>query len=239
VTVRDPQPILPQALRRPVAIFSVSAALLVATLAVTFAGGSAPAAFDRAVLSKLDSLTPSDSAWLRAVDFAGGPVGLLVLVALLVGFSLLVRRPRMAVLVVLGTGLTIAVTTALKPLVGRTIDGVFGIYLTYPSGHTASATALAMISALLVWHRLSRAATLALVYGVALTAGGVAAWAQAVLENHYPSDTVGGWCTALAVVPATARLVDYAARPGGWSGSAGVPIHQEPSLNVRPMTRNT
>jgi membrane-associated phospholipid phosphatase len=211
VTMRDPRPILPQALRRRVAIVSVLATLLVATLAVTFAGDTAPAAFDRAVLLKLDSLTPSDSAWLRAIGFAGGPVGLPVLVALLVGVSLVVRRPRMAVLVVLGTGLSISVTTALKPLVGRTIDGIYGIYLTYPSGHTASATALAMIAALLVWHRLSRAAALALLYGVALTAGAAAAWAQAVLENHYASDTVGGWCIVLAVVPATAWLVDYAA----------------------------
>jgi len=214
-TRRDPRPILPQALRRLVAIVSVLAALVVATLAVTLAGDTRAATFDRAVLAKLDRLLPSDSAWLRSVDFAGGPVGLPVLVALLVGISLAVRRPRMVVLVVLGTGLSISVTTALKPLVGRTIEGLRGTYLAYPSGHTASATALAMIAVLLMWHRLSPAAALALLYGVALTAGAAAAWAQAVLENHYASDTVGGWCTALAVVPATAWLIDHATAP--WS----------------------
>jgi len=62
-----------------------------------------------------------------------------------------------------------------------------------------------------VWQRLRPAAALALLYGVALTAGAAAAWVQAGLVNHYPSDTKGGWCTALAVVPATARLVDHVA----------------------------
>ena len=135
-------------------------------------------------------------------------MGLAVLVALLVGVALLLRRPRVAVLVVLGTGLTISVTSALKPLVGRTIHD---IYLSYPSGHTASATAVAMCAVLLVWQRLSRAAALALLYGTAFVVGAAAAWAQSSLVAHYPSDTVGGWCTALAVVPATALLIDYAA----------------------------
>jgi hypothetical protein len=48
----------------------------------------------------------------------------------------------------------------------------------------ASATALAMIAALLVWHRLSQAAALALLYGVELAAGAVAAWSAAGLVSH-------------------------------------------------------
>jgi undecaprenyl-diphosphatase len=143
-------------------------------------------------------------------------MGLLVLVALLVGVSLVLRRRRVAVLVVLGTGLTISVTTALKPLVGRTIHDV---YLSYPSGHTASATAVGMAAALLLAHRLSRGAALALLYGVAAVVGATAAWAQSILVAHYPSDTVGGWCTALAVLPTTAWLVDLAALR--WSARQG------------------
>ena len=221
---RDPRPILPQALRGRVAIVAVLATLVVVTLALTSAGDDAPASFDRTVQPELESWTPANSAWVRTVDFAGGPVGLPVLVALLVGVSLSLRRPRMAVLVVLGTGLSVSVTSALKPLVGRTIDGTHGVYLSYPSGHTASATALAMIAALLVWHRLSRAAALALLYGLALAAGAAAAWVQTGLVNHYPSDTVGGWCTALAVVPATAWLVDHVATRWSVRRSAGTPL---------------
>ena len=203
----EPLPIVPHALRRPVAIVAILATLVVVTLALTVAGDSAPASFDRALQQELEISTPAESRWALAVDFAGEPVGLAVLVALLVGVALLLRRPRVAVLVVLGTGLTISVTSALKPLVGRTIHD---IYLSYPSGHTASATAVAMSAVMLVWHRLSRGAALALLYGVAFVVGAAAAWAQSTLVAHYPSDTVGGWCTALAVVPATALLIDYA-----------------------------
>jgi membrane-associated phospholipid phosphatase len=216
----DPPPILPQALRRPVAIVAVLAALVVVTLALTFNGDSGPASFDRAVQPGLENSATAYSAWAQAVHVAGHPEGLAVLVALIVGVSLLLRRPRVAALAVLGTGLSISVTSALKPLVGRTIHG---IDLTYPSGHTASATALAMIAALLVWHHLSRGAALALLYGVALAAGAVAAWSAAGLDSHYPSDTVGGWCTALAVVPATAWLVDHAATRWSVRRGAGTP----------------
>lgn len=58
VTVGDPRPILPQALRRGVTIVAVLATLAVVTLAVTFAGDHAPAAFDRAVQPEVESLTP-------------------------------------------------------------------------------------------------------------------------------------------------------------------------------------
>jgi len=42
------------------------------------------------------------------------------------------------------------------------------------------------------------------------------AWSQVALGTHYPTDTIGGFCTAMAVVPATAWLVDWFAgrRPG-------------------------
>jgi undecaprenyl-diphosphatase len=36
-------------------------------------------------------------------------------------------------------------------------------------------------------------------------------WAQVVLGAHYATDALGGWCTALVVIPATAWLVDRTA----------------------------
>jgi membrane-associated phospholipid phosphatase len=216
--------ILPLALRGPVAVLAVFAALVVLVLGVIFAGDSGPASLDRAVEPELESSTAAVPTLARAVDFAGEPVGLALLVAVLAGISLLLRRPWVAVLALLGTGLSITVTTALKPLVGRTIHGM---YLSYPSGHTASATSVAMIAVLLVWHRLRPATGLLLLYGVSLAAGAAAGWSQAGRMAHYPSDTVGGWCTALAVVPAAAWLIDHASgrwparRSAGTSPGAG------------------
>lgn len=44
--------------------------------------------------------------------------------------------------------------------------------------------------------------------GSALVAGAAMGWAQVGLGAHYPTDVLGGWCTALAVIPATAWLLD-------------------------------
>ncbi|NEA01161.1 phosphatase PAP2 family protein, partial [Streptomyces sp. SID10116] len=52
---------------------------------------------------------------------------------------------------------------------------------------------------------------LSLVLGAALVAGAAMGWAQVALSAHYPTDVLGGWCTALAVVPMTAWLVDRVA----------------------------
>jgi undecaprenyl-diphosphatase len=118
------------------------------------------------------------------------------------------------VLVVAGPGLTVATTMLLKHLTGRTIHGA---NLSYPSGHTAFATALALEVALLATGRLGlgRSAGVSLVLAAALVAGAVMGWAEVALGAHYPTDAVGGWCTALAVAPATAWLVDRIADVGG------------------------
>jgi undecaprenyl-diphosphatase len=222
----EPLPVLPSALRRPVAAVAVLAALVVVVLGALFAGDSAAGSLDSRLLPWLESSTTAARPLALTIDFAGEPVGLASLVVLLTVISLLLRQPRTAALVLLGTGLTISVTTVIKPLVDRTIHGDF---LSYPSGHTASATALAMTVVVLAWHRLRPAAALALLYGVALVVGAAAAWAQAGLSAHYPTDTVGGWCTALAVVPATAWLIDWYAtrrRAVGGPGVAVAPARQ-------------
>jgi membrane-associated phospholipid phosphatase len=195
-------------MRRALTVLAVPAALAVVVLGVLFAGEHTGAAVDRALAPWLASSTAANWSLAEAIDFAGEPAGLAVLVAVLAGTAWLLGRRRVAALVVLGTGLSITATSAIKPLAGRTIHEV---YLSYPSGHTASATALAMIAVMLCWHRLGPVTAFALLLLAALVAGAAAAWAQAGLVAHYPTDTLGGWCTALAVVPATARLIDRTA----------------------------
>jgi membrane-associated phospholipid phosphatase len=121
---------------------------------------------------------------------------------------LLLRRPRAAVLMVAGAGLAVGTATLLKHLVGRTIHGADN--LSYPSGHTAFLSALAFAAALLATDRLGlgRTAGTSLVLAATLVAGAAMGWAQVALGAHYPTDVLGGCCTALAVTPATAWLVD-------------------------------
>lgn len=201
--------VLPPSLRVWLGLIAVLAALVVVVLGVLYAGHGESGRVDRWIIQPTaDSVRPPWRNVALATDFLGEPVGAAMLVVAAVTGCLLLRWPRAAVLVVAGAGMTVATTKLLKPLVGRTIHGDGN--LSYPSGHTAFLTAFALVVALLATGRLGlgRRAGTSLVLAAALVAGAAMGWAQVALSAHYPTDVLGGWCTALAVVPATAWLVD-------------------------------
>ena len=199
--------VLPPSLRVWLGLIAALAALVAVVLGALYAGHSEPGSVDVWIQPAVDGVPSSWRNAALAVDYLGEPAGAAMLVMATVAGCLLLRRPRAAVLVVAGTGMTVGTTTLLKPLVGRTINGP---YLSYPSGHTAFLAALALVVALLAAGRLGlgRAAGTVLVLAAALVAGAAMGWAQVALGAHYPTDVLGGWCTALAVIPATAWLVD-------------------------------
>ncbi|QNP66600.1 phosphatase PAP2 family protein [Streptomyces genisteinicus] len=211
---RPPHPaLLPPPHRSWLRTAAVAAALVVAALGLLYAGSGAPGTVDAWIASAVYAEEGSARSAALATDFLGEPVGAAVLVAAAVTVCLLRRRPRAAVLAVAGPGAAVAVTKLLKPLVGRTIhDG----HLSYPSGHTAFLTALAVVVALLAAGRpgTGRGRGTALLAGAAVAAGAAMGWAQVALGAHYATDAAGGWCTALAVVPATAWLLDRMASAG-------------------------
>ncbi|MGW4484139.1 phosphatase PAP2 family protein [Amycolatopsis sp. NPDC004368] len=182
--------------------------VVLVVLAVVFAGASQPTPFDVPLLPGPDLLP--DPWWYIAtgVDFLGEPVGSAIVIVLFTGGVLLARRVRTAVLVLVGCGLTVAVTSLLKPVTGRTIHGHF---LSYPSGHTAFATALALIAAFVLADRLGRAAAIVVTAVLMLLCGVLMAWAEVGLGAHYPTDTVGGFAAALVVIPVTAVVIDRVA----------------------------
>ncbi|MFF0745401.1 phosphatase PAP2 family protein [Streptomyces sp. NPDC004111] len=215
--------LLPSSLRGWLATTAVIGALAVVVLGVMYAGHQRPGTLDAWIIPEMRDVRPPWRHVALAVDFLGEPAGAAVLMVAAVAVCLLLRHPRAAVFVVVGCGVTVVTTTLLKYVVGRTIHGDEN--LSYPSGHTAFLTALALSAALLVAARrgLGRAAALLLVLGAAVLAGAVMGWAQVALSAHYPTDTLGGWCAALAVVPATAWAVDRAAgrRTGRTDAAAG------------------
>lgn len=199
---------LPDELRRPIAALAVLAGVVVTVMALVYAGGDAPSPLDGWARSVVAGIPQSDV--LLVVDFAGGPVGAAVLVGLLTVACLVFDRRRLAVVALVGPALTGGVVTVLKPLVGRTIHGS---HLAFPSGHTAVATALALVLMLLVVDLLlvrARHAALLVAVGT-LVGGSTMAIAQVVLGAHYPTDTVGGFCTAVVVVVVVARSADATA----------------------------
>ncbi|TJZ54588.1 phosphatase PAP2 family protein [Streptomyces piniterrae] len=209
MTGRPAPAALSPSLRAWLGLVAALAGLVVVVLGVLYAGHGEPGRVDRWIVQPTaDSVRPPWRYVALAMDFLGEPVGATTLVAATVTGCLLLRRPRAAVLVVAGAGMAVGTATLLKHLVGRTIHGDGN--LSYPSGHTAFFTALALVVALLAAGRLGlgRTAGTLVVFAVALVAGAAMGWAQVALGAHYPTDVLGGWCTALAVIPATAWLVD-------------------------------
>ncbi|VVJ24118.1 Integral membrane protein [Amycolatopsis camponoti] len=208
--VRTAPAALPATLRAPLAMTAALATAVLVALGILHFHESGLTGIDAALLPSIDGVQPPWRYVALVFDFGGEPIGSTILVALLALVCFLVHRIRTAVLTVLGVVATVAVTTLLKPIVGRTIHGEF---LSYPSGHTALATALAVVIALLLADRLGwgRAPAVVLVLGLAVVAGVAMGWAEVALGAHYPTDAVGGFCAALAAVPATAWLVDRVA----------------------------
>ncbi|WP_371542424.1 phosphatase PAP2 family protein [Streptomyces sp. NBC_00554] len=212
MTGRPAPATLPPSLRAWLGLIAALAALVVIVLGVLYAGHSEPGRVDRWIIDPTaDSVRPPWRRVALATDFLGEPAGAALLVLAAVTGCLLLRRPRAAVLIVVGVSMTVGTATLLKSLVGRTIHGDDN--LSYPSGHTAFLTALALMVALLATARLGldRTAGTLLVLAAAVVAGATMGWAQVALGAHYPTDVLGGWCTALAVIPATAWLVDRTA----------------------------
>lgn len=204
-------PVVPAALRGRLAAVAALAALMVLVLGVRYAGDAGPGRTDARIG---EAAYGAGAPWWHiasATDFLGDPAGALLLLAAGVTGCLLLRWQRAAVLLVAGSGAAVGVTKLLKPLAARTINGDDN--LAFPSGHTAFLTAFALTVALLATGRLGLgpAAGTALVLGAASAAGAAMGWAQVATGAHYPTDTVGGWGTALAVVPAVAWAVDRTA----------------------------
>lgn len=200
--------VLPDELRRPIAAVAALAGVVLIVMALAYAGGDSSSPLDGWARSLVAGLPQSDA--LLLIDSAAGHVGAAVLVGLLTVACLAFDRRRLAVVAIVGPALTGGVVTVLKPIVGRTIHGG---HLAFPSGHTAVATALALVLMLLVVDLLLvRAQHAALLIAAGTVIGGTTmAIAQIVLGAHYPTDTIGGFCTAVVVAAVTAWSIDAAA----------------------------
>jgi membrane-associated phospholipid phosphatase len=206
-------------LRTPLLLAALVCGVVLVVLGITVADTATPGPWDAWARTTLLFLPDGRDAALL-IDGAGEPIGAVVLCGLLAVACLAVRRGRLAVLAVVSQGVVGAVSILLKPVFGRTIhDG----FLSYPSGHAAGATALAIVAALLVVTllRVGRVVALVFVLVAVTTLGATAGAAQIWLYSHYATDTVGGSCLAVALVIPMAWLIDQVAER---VGVAPVPV---------------
>lgn len=188
------------------AIFVGLAAIAFTILAFAYAGEDEGGKIDYRAEPILDAIVKGHMRPARLVVALGDPIPVIVMAALLSAIAFALGQRRLAIVAVLGPGLTGVATTLLKPVIGRTIHGDFA----FPSGHTAAATALGLVAALLVLGqlRLGRVAGTALLAAAAIIAGGGMAFGLVASDIHYPTDTIGGFSTAIVAVLVTALAVD-------------------------------
>jgi membrane-associated phospholipid phosphatase len=204
--VSEKSAVLPRSLRRPAVVVVALATLGFVVLAVRYAGGSKAGRLDAHIEDLVDALGLGKGRVLSAVVSLGNPLPAAAAALALGAVGLILGRYMLAVLAVVGPSLTYIATEMFKPLIGRTLEGGF----IYPSGHEGAATALGLVAALVLVNVLRPGpwVSAGLLAAGALLTGGCMAFALVAGRFHYPTDTAGGFCAAVAVVVGTALLIE-------------------------------
>jgi len=200
----------------------VLALSIVGVLAVTFVTiaeevfeGEALAG-DEAVLFRLNNIsTPLLDTWVPYITDLGGPAFVIV-VALLLG-GLYVKRKKWNAVVQIGFGIggVGLLSVILKLIFERDRPQLWQWLIhasnySFPSGHAALSSALALTVILLAWHTKYR--VLMIVVGVAYVL--VIGFTRLYLGVHYPTDILAGWCLGFAWVLLVATLLGLFGWPG-------------------------
>jgi membrane-associated phospholipid phosphatase len=166
---------------------------------------------DRSIDARIRSALASHNGLLVAVADIAKPSRVAVLVAVLAVACVAVRRLDGALLAVVGVPAAVLVAEGLKQLFDRTLNGA----PVYPSGHTATAFALAAVVMILMLspsrHVLPFAVRLAITLAALFVACAVAL-AVIGLNWHYFTDTLAGVAVGVGTVVGVALAIDWAVR---------------------------
>lgn len=200
------KPVLVRWARRPVTVVAASAAFGLALLIAGHAGLEGPTVVDDQLDARVRDVTDPFRAELRHLVRLLGPRTVVVTAAGLGLLCLALRRPRLAAVALGGPVLAGICTTALQPVVGRTLEGGFAL----PSGHTSGVTAVATAGLLVAMNLAGERARAVAYIGTPMVIAVSATMGVALVANrlHYASDVAAGFCTAIAVVLGTAIVAD-------------------------------
>ncbi|MDQ2883950.1 MAG: phosphatase PAP2 family protein [Actinomycetota bacterium] len=202
------RPLLSERVRLPAVLVIALAIIVIAVFSMRYADQDMPGHLDRSLDALIRNALHRDRPVTGALAGLGNPVQAATLVVVVAGAAAAARRWAGVLLTIVGTVTAVAITELiLKPLIGRLSYG----HLSFPSGHTTVVAAVAFATAILVGGaRWPRSSTLRLVAGLAAVglAAGVAI-SLVALRVHYATDTVAGYCVALATVLAVALVLDF------------------------------
>jgi len=215
-----PRPLVPAAVRPLAATLLAACVAITVFLGVRFSQHTRAGWLDTSVDARVQAALGGHSVLLNRVAALGDPIPVTAMTAALLLACLATRRWRGAVLVAVSLPSAAAVAQLLlKPVVGRTLAGA----LSFPSGHATGVFALAAAFAVLLVDplrpRMPVALRLSLVLAVLVAACAVAA-ALVGLRAHYFTDTVGGAAVGVAVVLATALILDRLVRSRSRGGDS-------------------
>lgn len=209
-------------MRGPAVAVIVLAIIVIAILGMRYADQDMPGRVDRILDAVIRNRLRGGQPITSVLVTLGNPAPAAILVAAVAGAAAAARRWSGVLLAIIGTLTAVTVTELiLKPLIGRLRFGE----LSFPSGHTTAVAAVAIAAAVLIgsaqWPRSIALRVLAAVAAVAVAVG--VAMSLVAQHVHYLTDTVGGYCVAVATVLGVALGLDYwcAARRGGDGGLAG------------------
>lgn len=199
------EPLVPPSLRRPAALLAALGAGDALLLALRYRDDTRPGRIDGRLYDSIPSALRLHQGAAGALADVVPPL-VAVLAVAVAGVAVARRRWNLAVLATAGPALSVLLTELAKRIDERTIRGG----LAMPSGHTAAATSVLLVLALVALRRATRHPRLAAVgLWAGVTAGAAAvATAMVVIHAHYPTDTVAGYGLAVAVTLSTALAAD-------------------------------
>ncbi len=211
--VADPpayRPLLTARARGPAVVVVLLAVIVIAVLGMRYAHQDAAGRLDFTLDTFIRTHIRGDQPITGALVGLGDPPQAAILVAVVAGAAAAARRWSGVVLTVGGTLAAVTISELiLKPLVGRLRYG----HLSFPSGHTTALSSVAVVVVvLLIGAQRPRNVVLRLVAslaGIVVAVG--AAIALIARHVHYATDTVAGWCVAVATVLAVALALDFIA----------------------------
>ena len=225
--------------RRTWAEMTLAACVIVVVLTgLLFKGETRPDGFDNVVDSPVIAIFRAHSGFLPWFAWPGTLSSAIAISAVIAAGCLIAKRPNGAVLAVAAVPAATGLSDGLlKHLFHRTYLGS----LSFPSGHTTSATAMTATLALLLLVPPQRARTRAVraaVVGAACLITVMVAIGVIGLRWHYFTDTVAGAAVGVGTVLGLALLLDLATDAFGRS-STGPPRSpgsaQEPARPHAPL----